>query len=163
MEPALRVEEADLGNPAHQQAVVSLTAAYAEDVMGQGGPLSEEVRGRLVAALRAHPTTRIFLAWLGDEPVGLATCFVGFSTFAARPLLNVHDLAVRPGHRGCGIGSALLAAAEAAARASGYVRLTLEVKERNPRARAVYAKAGFATEDPTDGLGATLFMTKPLG
>lgn len=163
MEQTWQVAEADLENPAHQRAVLALTSVYAEDGMGQGGPLSDDVRERLVEALRAHPTTRIFLAWIGDEPVGLATCFVGFSTFAARPLLNVHDLAVRPDYRGRGLGSALLAAAEAAARASGYVRLTLEVKEHNPRARAVYAKAGFVTEDPTDGLGATLFMTKTLG
>jgi len=39
-------------------------------------------------------------------------CFRGFSTFAAAPLINVHDLAVVPGFRGQGIGRRLLEAVE---------------------------------------------------
>ena len=34
--------------------------------------------------------------------VGLALCFVGFSSFKARPLINIHDIAVRPEVRGQG-------------------------------------------------------------
>jgi hypothetical protein len=38
----------------------------------------------------ATPNARVFLAYLGGEAVGLATCFIGFSTFHGRPLVNVH-------------------------------------------------------------------------
>ena len=38
------------------------------------------------------------------------------STFARQPLLNIHDVAVHPAHRGHGIGKQLLAEAERLAR-----------------------------------------------
>ena len=70
MSPELRVIEANLERPDHARAVVALTAAYAEDVMGNGGALPPDVLDRLVPALREHPTTIILLAYLGAEPVG---------------------------------------------------------------------------------------------
>src|SRR5262249_60715742 len=95
MQP-IEIVEADLELAAHQRAVVELTDAYAMDPMGNGRPLSDEVRGALIPGLRAHPTTMIFLAYQGGNPIGIATCFRGFSSFAARPLLNIHDLAGVP-------------------------------------------------------------------
>src|SRR5688572_14329373 len=79
-----------------------------------------------------------------EEPVGVAVCFFGFSTFNARPLLNIHDLAVLPQYRGLGAGRALLQAAEEHARREGCCKLTLEVQEDNTRARALYRRFGFA-------------------
>jgi GNAT superfamily N-acetyltransferase len=94
--------------------------------------------------LQQHPTTLVFLAYHGDEPVGLAICFRGFSTFAARPLVNISDYFVLPAHRGAGVGRELLAAIEARARALGCCKLTLEVQENNRRAQKLYAAAGFS-------------------
>jgi hypothetical protein len=37
---------ADLENPEHARAIVDLTATYAEDVMGNGGPLEAGVLER---------------------------------------------------------------------------------------------------------------------
>jgi GNAT superfamily N-acetyltransferase len=105
----------------------------------------------------------VLLAFDGDEPVGIATCFFGFSTFAARPLLNVHDLAVVPARRGDGIGRALLAAAEERARAAGCCKLTLEVQDDNHRARAVYARFGFTDYVLGGEAVPTRFLTKALG
>ena len=158
----MEIVEADLAYAPHQQAVLALTDAYARDEMGNGAPLAPEVLARLVPALRAHPTTVIFLAYAGGEPVGIATCFLGFSTFAARPLLNVHDLAVVPPHRGRGTARQLLAAAEAKARALGCCKLTLEVQENNHRARSLYARAGFAQNVYQEAAGGALFYVKPL-
>lgn len=90
----IQIIEADLDLPLHQRHIRELTAAYALDPMGNGGPLPEETLARLIDGLRAHPTTVIFLAYVGRTPVGIATCFREFSTFAARPLLNIDDLAV---------------------------------------------------------------------
>jgi len=68
---------------------------------------ARELRGvthvHLGDGLRKHPTTLIFLALDRDQPVGIVTCFVGFSTFAARPLVNVHDLHVTKDYRRRGV------------------------------------------------------------
>ena len=162
MSSEVHVIEADLEEPEHARAIVDLTAAYAEDVMGNGGPLPAEVLERLVPALREHPTTIVLLAYLQGQAAGIATCFLGFSTFAARPLINVHDLAVLPGYRGRGIGRALLASVETHARQRGCVKITLEVQENNHRARSVYERAGFANVVYGDTTGGSLFYAKPL-
>jgi ribosomal protein S18 acetylase RimI-like enzyme len=154
--------EAQLALPEHQRAVVAMTAAYALDVMGNGGPLPPDVLARLVPALREHPTTLVFLAYVGREPVGIATCFVGFSTFAARPLINVHDLSVLGEYRGRGIGRALLEAVERKARERGYVKVTLEVQHGNARARRVYEAAGFTHALYDTDAGGALFYSKCL-
>lgn len=154
---------ADLERPEHQQAIIAMTAAYALDEMGNGGPLLPDVLERLIPGLQSHPTTLVFLAFVDDLPVGIATCFLGFSTFAARPLINIHDLSVLPEHRGRGIGQALLRAVEATARERGYVKLTLEVLENNHRARRAYARAGFEQAGHGDATGGALFYSKVVG
>jgi ribosomal protein S18 acetylase RimI-like enzyme len=87
--------------------------------------------------------------------------FVGYSTFQARPLLNIHDLAVLPGRRGRGTGRALLAAAEAQALAEGCCKLTLEVQDDNTPARQLYDRFGFRDVRYGDS-GPTRFLGKTL-
>ena len=162
---SIQVVPAQLDVPEHQRAVIELTDAYARDQMGDGRPLSAEVRERLIPALRNHPTTLIFLALdhsLGGRAVGIANCFLGLSTFFARPLINIHDLAVLPSHRGRGISRLLLQAIEDRARALDCCKLTLEVLENNHRARKVYGAAGFAQATYTEAAGGGLFLAKPL-
>ncbi|MBX3024179.1 GNAT family N-acetyltransferase [bacterium] len=159
---ALIIAEADLDDPIHGEAIVAVLDSYARDPIGGGRPLSPEIRRRLVPGLRQQPNTLVLLAFDVDQPVGLAVCFFGFSTFAARPLLNVHDLAVVPARRGAGIGTALLAEAEARARARGCCKLTLEVQENNDRARAVYARFGFTDYVLGGAPLPTRFLTKLL-
>lgn len=139
-----------------------LLDAYARDPKGGGAPLAPEVLERVVRDLAGHPTARVFLADTATGVAGFATCFLGYSTFRARPLLNVHDIAVLPDWRGQGIGRALLRAIAAEARALGCCKLTLEVREDNPAARALYATEGFG---PADGGGTPvqyLFLEKAL-
>jgi ribosomal protein S18 acetylase RimI-like enzyme len=139
--------------PRHREALVNLLNAYAVDPMGGGMPLAQDVRDRLCDDLARLPSAISFIAWVGDEPVGLVNCIEGYSTFKARPLLNVHDLAVLPGQRGRGIGQALLAACEAYARERGCCKLTLEVLSGNQRALRSYEQFGFAPYmlDPAEG------------
>ena len=158
---AITVTRADLQNADHQRDIVTLISAYATDPMGMGRPLPDAVRNSLIQNLQAHPTTRIFLAYADGVACGLATCFVGFSTFTARPLINIHDLAVLPQFRNRGIGPQLLRAVEAEARAMGCVRLTLEVLRVNHRARRVYHALGFGPSAEGDA-AEMLFLTKPL-
>ncbi|QDU87059.1 putative acetyltransferase [Pirellulimonas nuda] len=157
----MNVITADLANDSHAWAVLSLTDAYARDPMGNGRPLAGDVCERLGPALREHPTTVVLLAYDGDTPVGIATCFLGFSTFAARPLLNVHDLSVLPSHRGQGVGRMLLDAVADKARGLGCCKVTLEVLEANP-ARRIYEAAGFQQVSYGQGAGGALFLSKPL-
>jgi len=156
------IVEADLGRPDHQQAIIEVIDAYAADPMGNGKPLSADVRAALIPGLQQHPTTLIFLAYQGSHAVGIAVCFRGFSTFAARPLINIHDLAVLPDLRGQGIGRQLLEAVECKARALGCCKLTLETQENNRRARRIYQAAGFAQAVYEDAAGGSLFFAKPL-
>jgi ribosomal protein S18 acetylase RimI-like enzyme len=158
-----RIVEADLADPSHARDVVAMTAAYAEDAMGNGRSLPAEVLARLVPALREHPTSVVLLAYLGGRAVGIATCFVGFTTFAARPLLNIHDFSVLPEHRGRGVGRAILKAAEESARRRGCVKLTLEVQENNHRARKIYEAAGFSQAHYEEAAGGSLFYARTLG
>lgn len=154
--------EADLARPEHQAAVVEMVDMYSRDPLAGGAPLDPDVRANLAAALRQHPTTLIFLAVDGATPVGVAVCFLGFSTFRAKPLVNIHDLGVVPERRGEGIGARLLAAVEAKARALGCCRLTLEVYENNHAARRVYARAGFGDASYKAEAGGALFLARAL-
>ncbi len=80
---AIEIISANLDQPAHQQAVLTMVDAYSKDPRGDNRPLSDFARANLVNGLRQHPTTQIFLAMQNDQPLGIAVCFRGFSTFAA--------------------------------------------------------------------------------
>lgn len=161
MEP-IEIIEADLDREDHQRSVLKLIDAYANDPMGNGKPLPAEIKEALIPGLKNHPTTLILLAFFRNEAVGIAVCFIGFSTFTARPLINIHDLAVLPGSRGVGVGRKLLATVEDKARGMNCCKVTLEVLENNHRALKVYAAAGFSRATYTEEAGGALFFAKKL-
>jgi ribosomal protein S18 acetylase RimI-like enzyme len=156
------VREADLGTPAHGEAIVALLDAYARDPMGGGEPLPDAVKRRLIPELRRVPGALVLLAWDGEEPVGLAVCFPGFSTFRARPLINIHDLAVLPARRRRGVAGRLLSAVMGHARRRGCCKVTLEVREDNPAARRLYERTGFSAGSSGGGRVPHLFLEKRL-
>ena len=151
--PPITVRRADYASALDRTALVDLLGAYAIDPMGGGAPLADEVRASLCDRLAQVPLAISFIAWLEGEAVGLVNCFQGFSTFKARPLLNVHDLVVLPAHRARGVGQALLAAAQKHAQDRGCCKLTLEVLSGNARALRSYERFGFAPYvlDPREG------------
>lgn len=100
---SIEVRRVDFGNKEHGEALVHLLNAYAEDPMGGAEPLSDEVRASLVDGLSQVPGAVALLAYLDGQAVGVTTAFAGFSTFAAKPLLNIHDIAVLPEFRGQGV------------------------------------------------------------
>ena len=158
----LAVAVADYNDPRDADSVVELLQGYALDAMGGGAPLSDDVRERLVPALAAQPGAFSILAYVGDEPVGLANCFTGFSTFAARPLVNIHDLYVDSRFRGAGIGRALFTRIETVARDLGACKVTLEVLSGNDRAKALYASLGYGDYALDPEQGTALFWQKRL-
>jgi len=139
----IRIVEVDYDDPSQSVDLIAMLDAYARDPMGGGRPLPEEVKQRLISGLKAHPAACSFLAYLDDKPVGLVNCYLGFSTFAGRPLLNIHDLAVIPEARRMGIARRLLDAVRDKARALGCCKLALEVRDDNPAAQRLYQRYGF--------------------
>jgi hypothetical protein len=91
---------ADLNNPVHAEAVVYLLNEYAKDDMGVGSELPEYVKHNLVPELKKRQGIYAVIAFVHEAPAGLAICMEGFSTFACKPLLNVHDIVVAPQFRG---------------------------------------------------------------
>lgn len=138
----------DLNDPLHAAALVQLLDQYARDPMGGEAPLSPDVHQNLIERLRKVDQFRGLLAKLDGQFVGLANCFLGFSTFKAQPLMNIHDLAVAPMARGQGVGGALLQAVDQLAKEEACAYVTLEVRADN-RARQLYLRHGFVAGDPT--------------
>jgi GNAT superfamily N-acetyltransferase len=58
--------------------------------------------------LGAAPLCQADLAFAGDVPVGIATWYWKYASFAARRVIHLEDLFVRPAFRGHGHGLALL-------------------------------------------------------
>lgn len=159
---ALQIVQADYALPRHAEAVVMLLDAYARDIAGGAEPLSEFVKANLVREMAARPQVYSILAFDGDAPVGLVNCIEGFSTFACKPLVNVHDVAVVASHRGQGVAAQMLALAETIAQQRGAVKMTLEVLTGNRPAIALYERLGFAGYQLDPSMGTATFMHKKL-
>jgi ribosomal protein S18 acetylase RimI-like enzyme len=153
----IEVKKADLGDSGQVAGIIEIIDSYAREPLAGGQALTPEVRDQLSDELDSVPGLVIFLALLDGEPAGAAVCFLGYSTFKARPLLNIHDLAVLPKLRSRGLGRALLEAVEHYARDLGCCKLTLEVREENVGARRLYRGFGFGTE-----VLPTIFLEKRL-
>ena len=139
----IEIREADLSMAGDAQAVVVLLDEYARHSMGQSQALPEDVRARIIPGLQRHPGAFVLLACDGADQIGVAVCFRGFSTFAGRPLINVHDLAVTAAHRRKGVGRALLEDVLRRARDAGCAKVTLEVREDNVNAKRLYERMEF--------------------
>lgn len=143
-------------------AFIYVLDSYARDPMGAGHPLADDVRARLCDDLAGLSYAVSYLAWAHDEPVGLINGFVGYSTFKARPLINIHDIAVVPDRRGQGVGRKLLDAMQQHAQALGCCKMTLEVLSGNEPARLAYLKYGFEDYALDPEVGTAMFMQKWL-
>jgi GNAT superfamily N-acetyltransferase len=162
MQCSISVRTVDYLNPTDRADLLTILDMYARDPMGGGDELSPEVKARLCDDLAKFPGAMSWLAYSDGRPVGLLNAMPGYSTFKARPLMNVHDIAVIPSFRGQGVGQALLGALETYARKQGCCKLTLEVLSGNHGAQASYARFGFAQYELSALTGQALFMQKWL-
>ena len=161
----IRVVRADYANPTHAAALVAMLDAYASDPMGGGEGLSDFAKAQLAPALAARPQAFSVLAFVGADdstPVGLVNCIEGFSTFACKPLVNVHDVAVMSDYRGQRIGERMLELVETLARERGACKLTLEVLSGNGGAVKLYQRVGFGDYALGSAMGSANFMQKWL-
>jgi ribosomal protein S18 acetylase RimI-like enzyme len=165
MADAVHICRADYANPVHARALVAVLDAYARDPMGGGEGLSDFAKAHVVAELAARPQAYSVLAFADStqaQPVGLVNCIEGFSTFACRALVNVHDVAVLASYRGQGVAERMLALAEDIARQRGACKLTLEVLSGNAGAVRLYQRVGFANYELDPAAGQARFMQKWL-
>ena len=158
----LRICRADYHNPVHADALVRLLDAYAQDPAGSGEALSGFAKANLVNELAARPQAFSVLAFAGGQAVGLINCIEGFSTFACRPLVNIHDVAVLASHRGRRVAGQMLALVEKIAHERGACKLTLEVLAGNASAIRLYERVGFAGYQLDPAMGRAQFFQKWL-
>ncbi|WP_020207650.1 GNAT family N-acetyltransferase [Gilvimarinus chinensis] len=157
----ITITRADYHDPQHGYDIVSLLDAYARDPMGGGQPLSTFTREHLIARLAQYEAISL-LAYDDEQAVGLLNAFTGFSTFACKPLINIHDLAVLPDYRGRGISLLLLDEIENIARENDCCKLTLEVLSENKIAASAYKKFGFSGYELAPEAGRAEFWEKKV-
>ena len=105
----------------------------------------------------------VFIGYLDEKPAGLAICFEAFSTFACKPLLNIHDFAVHPAFRRKGVGSSMMFYIEQYAKSQLQAcKLTLEVLSGNHPAKATYKAVGFEPYELDPEAGHAEFWQKKI-
>jgi ribosomal protein S18 acetylase RimI-like enzyme len=158
----LQITRVDYSDPQQGKDLVTLLNAYALDPLGGNTPLRDEVKQTLPAKLAELAGANSFIAYVNDQPVGLLNAFMGFSTFNASPLINIHDVYVAPDVRGKGVVDALFAAIEAVAKELNCCKITLEVLEENGVAQSAYKRLGYKGYDLGELGGEALFWQKKL-
>ncbi len=148
----------DYLNPEHQAHLLYLLNHYAEDAMGGGKPLSNYAKENLTTELAKRPNAFTFIAYADGKPAGIANCFEGFSTFASKPLINIHDLAVHTDFRGKGISKMLMQAVSDEGKKRQCCKITLEVLTGNKIAFNAYLKFGFKPYELKPENGSATFM-----
>jgi ribosomal protein S18 acetylase RimI-like enzyme len=96
----------------------------------------EAVSRELGSNLLTIPTFTVFVGYLSGEPVASSM----LATTSSVGLAGVYSVATRPAHRGQGFGTALTAAALAAAGEQGYDTAVLEP---SPLGAPMYRRMGF--------------------
>jgi GNAT superfamily N-acetyltransferase len=157
------IVKADLSLSAHAEAMIQLMDEYALDPMGGGQGLPNYVKANLPAELVKRKSAHVILAFVDSQPAGLVVCFEGFSTFACKPLLNIHDVIVALPYRKRGLSKLLLQKVEDIAFDLGCCKLTLEVLEGNHVAQSAYKAFGFNGYELNPKMGKALFWEKKLG
>jgi len=153
---------ADYNNTQQGNDLVTLLDGYAQDPMGGGHGLSDNVKQNLIETLRKRNDVFTILCYVDDKPAGLINCIEGFSTFNCQPVMNIHDVTVLPEFRGQGLSTKMLNEVEALASFRGCCKLTLEVLEGNDVAKKSYLKFGFSGYELDPKLGNALFWEKKL-
>jgi len=139
----LSINQVNLNNTEHCSQVIKLLNDYMNDPMGNNRPMPKDLAAQIISGLKLHTGFLGFFVMADDNYAGLANCNINFSTFHAKPLLNIHDFIVAPEFRGIGAGQFLLDGVINHAANFGYCRINLEVREDNVSAKTLYKKLGF--------------------
>jgi len=140
----LSILNVDLQNPLHCDQVIKLLNDYMNDPMGNNNPMPKGLGPQIISGLKHHSGFLGFFVMAGDQFAGLANCNINFSTFQAKPLINIHDFIIAPECRNIGAGHFLLRGIINYATQNGFCRVNLEVREDNLTAKSLYKKMGFS-------------------
>ncbi|MCP4764065.1 MAG: GNAT family N-acetyltransferase [archaeon] len=158
----VEVIKADYLDNKHSKEIQFMLNSYASDPMGLGKPLDKAVKENIVNELSKRPYAFRVMAYIKDKPAGLANCFESFSTFACKPLINIHDFIVLEAYRGNGISQKILKKIEEIAISKGSCKITLEILSNNEAAKASYKKFGFTSYQLDPKAGVALFWQKKM-
>jgi GNAT superfamily N-acetyltransferase len=102
-----------------------------------------------IAAALFGPQPQVYcdIAEWDGVPVGFTLWFLNFSSFRGRHGIYLEDLFVRPGHRGHGIGKALLAALARRCVHNGWTQFQWSVLNWNAASIAFYKSIGATMMD----------------
>ncbi|MCJ8320569.1 MAG: GNAT family N-acetyltransferase [Colwellia sp.] len=158
----LELIRADYHNEQHSTDLLMLLNSYAVDPMGGGEELSDYVKSNLIKSMASRQDVFTVLCYVDDVPAGLINCIEGFSTFSAKPLMNIHDVTVLPKYRGLGLSEKMFIEVEKLAKEKDCCKLTLEVLEGNKVAKNAYEKYGYSGYELDPEMGKAIFWQKKL-
>jgi GNAT superfamily N-acetyltransferase len=118
------------------ERVLPLIAGYQRFYLAE--PDEERNRAFFRRFLAPSDDGLLLAAWMDDEIVGFATLYWTFSSTHAAEAALMNDLFVADGHRGEGIGLALIEGSVAAARDKGMRHLEWFTALDNERAQRLY-------------------------
>lgn len=158
----IEIVESRYTKDGHEKMIIDILNSYAKGLSGGGNELPENVKQSLVGELEKRKNIHTIIAFVDGKAAGLIIAIESFSTFACRPVLNLHDIIVLPEFRRKGIATLMIAKIEALAHQLGCCKLTLEVLEGNEGARALYETVGFHSYELDPKMGKALFWEKKL-
>lgn len=152
----------DYQNKQQTKDLVMLLNAYAIDPMGGAEELTDFVKENLISAMASRRDVFTVICYVDNEPAGLINAIEGFSTFAAKPLMNIHDVTVLPKFRGLGLSEKMFNEIESLAISRDCCKLTLEVLEGNKIAQNAYEKYGYSGYELDPEMGKAIFWQKKI-
>ncbi len=139
----------DVCNFDHQKAIIELMNEYMLDRMGLMKEMPVDFADKLISGISQQNNYLGFLLQYQDKFIALANCFIGYSTFQAEQLINIHDFIVSAKYRNMGAGNELLTYISQYALKNSFCKITLEVRTDNDIAQRLYKKAGFQECTPS--------------
>ncbi len=158
----IKVIKANYLDRKHSKEIKELLNIYASDPMGLGKPLNKAIKENIVKELSKLPYAFSLIGYVKGKPAGLANCFESFSTFACKPLINIHDFIVLEQYRRNGVSQKMLNKIEEIAISKGCCKITLEILSNNEAAKASYNKFGFTSYELNPKAGVALFWQKKI-
>ena len=134
--------------PGDEAFILSLAPRFGEFELPPWLSAGEVAQGTAAQLRRAlgqmNQRSTILVACEAEEPCGFVWLTTVTDFYTGRDVAKISEIAVA--QDGQGAGSALMRASEAWARERGSDRVVLNVMEGNARARAFYARHGYAPE-----------------
>ncbi len=137
-------ETFDAATPDDVPALVALLAILFAQESEFAPDAAKQARG-LRRIIASPEVGRVFVARIGGRVVGMVNMLATVSTAEGAPAAWLEDVIIHPDYRGNGLGSRLLGYVVEAARAEGFVRLSLLADHENAGAIRFYERHGFGT------------------